>query len=214
MTSLVVQLTNLLGNAATSSDIYLSTDAGERVRFDVVAPESSRGGRVGVWSAASRPGRTPLSRQTEKSLKAHAFTALVGVDPEASIEARLTALDALAHAGTRVQFVYGAGEAGWWTITDLSVQILERVAGSNDASRAEVTFTLTEANAGQQAAPQSFTTRWRTHTVRKGDTLYRIAAKYLGRGGRWKEIAKANGIKNPKAKTGLKVGRRLRIPPK
>ena len=35
-----------------------------------------------------------------------------------------------------------------------------------------------------------------THTVKKGDTLWSIAKKYLGDGNRYKEIQKANGLKD------------------
>lgn len=34
------------------------------------------------------------------------------------------------------------------------------------------------------------------HTVKKGDTLWSIAKKYLGDGNRYKEIQKANGLKD------------------
>lgn len=47
------------------------------------------------------------------------------------------------------------------------------------------------------------------YTVRRGDTLSKIAAKKLGRASRWREIAKLNNIRDPK---NLKVGRKIRIP--
>jgi LysM repeat protein len=37
----------------------------------------------------------------------------------------------------------------------------------------------------------------KTHTVKKGDTLWAISKKYLGNGNRYKEIATLNKIKNP-----------------
>lgn len=50
------------------------------------------------------------------------------------------------------------------------------------------------------------TNRWR---VRAGDSLPQIAAIVYGDANRWKEIAHANGIRDPRA---LTVGRVLRIP--
>lgn len=50
-----------------------------------------------------------------------------------------------------------------------------------------------------------------THVVKKGDTLWALAARELGSGSRWKEIAKANGVKNPRL---LQIGTKLRIPGK
>ncbi len=47
------------------------------------------------------------------------------------------------------------------------------------------------------------------HTVRRGDTLYQIAARYYGRGELWPRIAAANGILRA---SGLRVGAVLVIP--
>ncbi len=49
----------------------------------------------------------------------------------------------------------------------------------------------------------------RTHTVRKGDTLWSIAKECYGDGKRWKEIASANDIAD---ESKLPVGKVLRIP--
>ena len=48
------------------------------------------------------------------------------------------------------------------------------------------------------------------YRVAKGDTLYSIAKKELGSGGRWKEIASLNGIEGGQ----VKVGQRLNLPAK
>lgn len=47
------------------------------------------------------------------------------------------------------------------------------------------------------------------YTVKKGDTLQKIAAKFYGDSRKWKVIAKRNDIKNPRK---LKVGMVLKIP--
>lgn len=49
----------------------------------------------------------------------------------------------------------------------------------------------------------------RTHILKKGDTLWGIAQKYLGAGKRYTEIVTLNGIKNPNR---VKVGTVLKIP--
>lgn len=46
------------------------------------------------------------------------------------------------------------------------------------------------------------------HTVVKGDTLWDIAARYLGKGSKYKEIVSLNGMKS----TSIKVGDKLKIP--
>jgi len=49
------------------------------------------------------------------------------------------------------------------------------------------------------------------HKVKLGDTLWDLSEKYLGDGNRWKEIAKANNIKDGWA---LVVGKDIKIPAK
>ena len=48
------------------------------------------------------------------------------------------------------------------------------------------------------------------HTVKKGETLWSIANKYLGNGARYPEIVKLNGLKS----TVLRIGQKLTIPNK
>lgn len=65
----------------------------------------------------------------------------------------------------------------------------------------------------QQAAPPAAAAAAaeQTHTVVAGDTLSAIAARLLGDGQRWTEIAELNGVRDPRA---LQVGAVLRIPPR
>ena len=50
----------------------------------------------------------------------------------------------------------------------------------------------------------------KTHTVKRGETLWEISKKYLGRGIRYKEIMALNGLKN----TIIRAGMVLKIPNK
>lgn len=54
---------------------------------------------------------------------------------------------------------------------------------------------------GAQAAPK-------TYTVKKGDSLWKIASVFLGNGARWPEIQKANGLTS----TTIHAGQVLKIP--
>ena len=51
---------------------------------------------------------------------------------------------------------------------------------------------------------------YETYTVKKGDTLWGIAAKYLGSGARYPEIKTLNGLNSDIIKTGQK----LKVPKK
>lgn len=54
------------------------------------------------------------------------------------------------------------------------------------------------------AAPSSYT----TYTVKKGDTLWRIAQKNLGKGNRYKEIKTLNNLRSDM----IQIGQKLKIP--
>ena len=62
---------------------------------------------------------------------------------------------------------------------------------------------------GKAITPKAETTS-RTHTVKHGDTLWQIAQTYLGKGSRYTEIVKLNGLKS----NVLKTGQVLQIPEK
>lgn len=49
----------------------------------------------------------------------------------------------------------------------------------------------------------------REYTVQKGDTLAELAQRFMGSAEGWRELAKENGIDDPKK---LRVGQRLTIP--
>jgi nucleoid-associated protein YgaU len=51
----------------------------------------------------------------------------------------------------------------------------------------------------------------KTYTMKKGDTLWSIAKRYLGSGTRWREIAKLNNISDAEVRR-LPVGKVLRLP--
>jgi nucleoid-associated protein YgaU len=48
-----------------------------------------------------------------------------------------------------------------------------------------------------------------SYTIRRGDTLWSVARQVYGDGNRWRDIADANGISNPKK---LRIGQKLMIP--
>ncbi len=76
----------------------------------------------------------------------------------------------------------------------------------------------TSVTAGRASSPQPTdkyapapTSTSRTHTVRKGETLYSLAKRYYGSSTRWRRIYEANRqtVKDPNV---ISIGMKLRIP--
>ena len=70
-------------------------------------------------------------------------------------------------------------------------------------------FAALSAHSTSEDKPESDDTRgYATYVVQKGDTLWNLAKKLLGRGGRWTEIADLNNISG----TMIRDGQVLKIP--
>jgi hypothetical protein len=97
------------------------------------------------------------------------------------------------------------------TVSDAG-QVIRR-EGDGNRTRQAITVNLLQygqpVKLGSDTSPtrrRATVSKWR---VRAGDTLPQIAAAVYGNANRWKEIAHANNIRDPRA---LTVGRLLRIP--
>lgn len=134
----------------------------------------------------------------------------------------------------RVRISYGKLESGLWWITDLKVASQRRDPLTDEVTSANVTISFIRSDASTSSTTTGPTTggakttastvvnrttsnlvkkaqtpATRTYTVKKGDTLWKIADKYYGDGSKWKKIADYNKIKDPRK---LSVGKKLRIP--
>jgi hypothetical protein len=65
------------------------------------------------------------------------------------------------------------------------------------------------AQAAQQRAAVAEQSTQRTYTVKKGDTLWAIASRFLGTGAKWHSIADLNGVRDPRK---LQIGQVLKLP--
>lgn len=118
-----------------------------------------------------------------------------------------------------------------WVIQDMAPD-LDKTVRRDDGARTRAPFTVTlleyvavdlivavrptPAKAAQDRAPATpakprtgTAGTARTYTVKKGDTLWEIAARHLGDGRRWRQIADLNGVRDPRK---LRIGTVLRLP--
>ena len=142
-----------------------------------------------------------------------------------SADDQLKRLQQLAKAKLPLTIEYEPRTDGSWVITSLSYDSQLRELGTSEIARAEVQIEFTEyvdklmtqqppgkgsgGGGSGGGKPGSGDKKRVTYTIKKGDTLYSIAKKFYGDADRWKVIAKANDIKDPRK---LKVGKVIKIP--
>lgn len=179
--------------------------------FDALVPE---------FSTTPRGGRAPLLLQAGEPLRTVSFELVLGkFDPNSAIETELKALEQIAESGARLKVSLDRRtNARLWRMTGLSIEVVGRQHGTNAATRARASVTLTQAadvvvavgpvsGGAKSKAPKK---RPKSYVVKKGDTLQSIAKRFYGDTKAWRRIADANKIKKPKAQ--LKVGRKLKLP--
>lgn len=115
----------------------------------------------------------------------------------------LTLRDKNTHAPPVVTFAWGANPPFTGVVDSLSVTyvLFDR---DGTPTRAKVSLSLKEfrtAKEQQHETAQSSPTVEKVWTVRRGDTLSSIAAAVYRDSGRWRELAAANAIADPRALT-------------
>lgn len=189
----------------------------------LVLPFAPRGNTIGGWAdpitIQPRPGRKPLALRDGDGLTTLGLTfTLARADHQEPIEDYLRALATIAGSGHRITLVnMSPQERGPWRISDVTVTGELKQHGTNQITRATVTLALVEASdANPKIGPVSGGhgghgpgKHPKFYTIRKGDTLRKIANRFYGDPGVWRQIAKANNIKDP---TRLKVGRKIKLP--
>lgn len=210
---------------------YLADDTGLKVTLPYAPRSVELDGIVPTWSTIDRAGRKPLLLRDGEQLRAVSFDVPIADrdDHQASVEEALRELRDLARRGGRVTLGnLGPGEfvAASWRLTGYRQRSELRQHGTNHVTRAVVALSFTEASdvaiavgpitggakpppavppkptaAGAKAA--------RTYTVRAGDTLWAIAVRYYGDGSKWRRVADANGVRDPRK---LRIGHVLTIP--
>lgn len=200
----------------------LEAEKGTRLVLPYAPRGSDLTGLADTWERVDRPGRRPLNLHTGKRLPGMVLNLILARrDHQTSIETILAKLVALGESRERVTLSNMSPlERGPWRIVDLTITGELRQHGTNHITRATAVVTFAAASDGlSRRGPLSGGKDTgggkgdvRRYTVKKGDTLRKLADRFYGSPGKWQLIAKANGIKKPGA--ALKPGRVLRIPKK
>lgn len=196
----------------------LRTEKGIEFEFEWAPRGVGLSGLVAPVSVQARPGRKPLTLLDGEALPGIDLTfQLAHFDHQSPVEGQIDRLRKIAESGQRVSVLgMSPQERGPWRVDDLTITGTLRRQGTNELTRADVTLSLVEASdANPKVGPVSGGhggkggKRPKFYKVRKGDTLRKIANRFYGDPGVWRQIAKANGIKNPDK---LKVGRKIKLP--
>lgn len=196
----------------------LRTEKGIEFEFPWAPRGVGLSGLASPVTVQARPGRKPLTLLDGEGLAGIdlAFQ-LAHRDHQQPIEGAISQLRKIAESGQRVTVLgLSPQERGPWRVDDLTITGTLRRQGTNDLTRADVTLSLVEASdANPKVGPVSGGhggkggKRPKFYVIRKGDTLRKIANRFYGDPGVWRQIAKANGIKHPNKP---KVGRKIKLP--
>ena len=209
------------GSNFSKTIALIITDGDTEFRTEFAPKNVDYSGHENTYNEVARPDRQPLLRRSGKALRKMSMTLLLlpkleeGYNSkEVSIEGRLDNLEKLAASRKPILVEYDTRTKGKWSITSLSYTSIERMAGTDQISRAEVTIEFTENPNPTPVTLNQITKgkRPKTYKVKKGDTLVKIVRKFYQTDSApiVKAVAKANKIKNPKHK--LHPGKEIKLP--
>ncbi len=182
-----------------------------------------------LWAEIPTTGVPLLRAQGERLRKMQLTVVFVLPGGMTSVEGGLVILHRFANHEKPVLVLYSLFESGYWRITDWPMKSVRKHPITGETVRAEVTLMLTrEPNPPPITAPKPPShpppprpvhvpkgkpggAAPQKYTVRAGDTLAGIAARFYGDADLWPQIAQANKIRDPRR---LRIGQVLTIPPR
>lgn len=201
----------------------IKSSSGDTFTFPFLPRDATYAGGYPTYAVLPRPRRKDLLQRASTSLRTIQLAALLAHrDPQVSVEPWVNALGKVLTSGEVVTLT-NAGPAlsgRRFRVADASTESQALQHGTNEMTSAVVTISLTEdSDALIKVGPLSGGKstgkkhpRATTYTVKKGDTLRKLADRFYGSPSKWRAIADAQKPKITSATAGLKVGRRLRIP--
>lgn len=202
--------------------MVIVSDTGRRITIPYAPVQVDHDEEAPVWVELERAQRTPALEYAGMPLQRRSFDLNIVRDGHRAVEDILNDLRQVTRRRERITISsMGVSLGGVWRITDLAYKSLKREQGTNaivhavaavEVKRAsDVTVAVGPVSGGAKTPTPaaSETARPQQYTVKSGDTLWVIAQRTYGDGARWKEIADANGIRDPRT---LKVGQVLTLP--
>jgi len=190
---------------------------------------------VPEYGTVDREGKTTITRQLNPGLRELSFKHTVAnLSFERNVQTPIWALQKLIRSGQKVRFVGGSSffsNGVWYHVVGFKIEA-QQLSGHNQISRAVLHWTLRQAvdspalvrkrQAKKKPQRRKSTKKKpkksvrRTYKVKRGDSYYKIAQKYLGGGRRWPEIWKLNKKRGKKYRNPnfLKPGWVLHLPKK
>lgn len=228
MPSVAVRIT---GQPARDHPRVTLTAGNLSLTLPITDREAEHDGLASEWVEIPRPGQQPLLRNAGPRLRTMSLD-VIWKNYRASggpVDHDLLVLADLSASETPIRVAYGPLEAGLWRLGGIAVRTIKRANRTNHSKLAEVRLQFVEAfdnttkppsarRPGREPAAAASpgraaggrgTTNPKTHVVRSGDTLSRIALEYCGNANHWPKIARENGIRNPHL---IRPGQRLTIP--
>lgn len=203
-----------------------------------VSPKSWKYNDNQRWGTVDREGLKAVARRRGSGLRTLEFSILVAaLDYTVSIESRITDITGWAARGNVFRIKNGSAVyqgSCWWYVKDMNLDV-HRVTPAGEPTQATITFSLEEYSGPTAAVikppppppppPPPIQTPvpkptpvvqpvYRYHTVVYGNTLAKIAYQYLRSCTRWREIYDLNKSIIGTNPNYLKVGLRLKIPPR
>lgn len=223
MTTVSVRMTS--EGLANLGDRKVTLKAGDAVlTLPVTSPLVEHDDVAPDWVQIERPEQLPLLRKANGRLARMQFDCVFRKNGQ-PVEVGLYMLGLFANHTGPVAVGYGPLEAGLWQLVGVRIKSVRRQKATNAITRADVTLTFLRTSMPPKPVPAAVAVKPpstpkapvagpkpaapKVHIVVKGDTLSKIAARYLGDANRFPELARLNKIANPNR---IFPGQRIRLP--
>ncbi len=208
----------LAGAAPSSVHPHVTISGGRKVvTLPATSPDYSLASLARQWKPIPRPGDLyrPLLARSGRQLSTMTLDVTADADAmDVDVEALIADLVSLSDAQEPLVVAYGTLTSakavvnqGTWRLTGIDPAVTKEESGTNRVISATIKLAFTEASdlalggvKGDPAGPvkaQLSADAPRRYTVKAGESLQDIAARYLGNAELWRGLADANKIRDP-----------------